>query len=108
MTFAGIAISRVGLKPRHSVKKPSFRAIFLSPSKVELNVLRCVSSTAQSAMAVAAGTAPFPLAKQNCALSPTQNTSRQHAVIPRSGGSFLNELEYAWNFERLRGENCGA
>ena len=43
-------MSRVGLKPRHSVHIPSLRAIFRSPSMVELNVRRCDSSAAQPEM----------------------------------------------------------
>lgn len=48
MTFPGTAIIKVGERPLHNVKIPSFRAIFLKPSRVELKVLRCVSSAAQS------------------------------------------------------------
>jgi hypothetical protein len=48
MTFAGMAMTRVGLNPRQRVDGPSFLAIFRSPSKVLVNVFACDSSTAQS------------------------------------------------------------
>jgi hypothetical protein len=35
---------------------------------------------------------------QNWALSPNQNTSRQQAVTPRSGGNRLKEAVYAEKF----------
>ena len=56
---------------------------------MDVKVLRCVSSTAQSAVVAVA----LLLAMQNSALSPTQKTSRQHAVTPKSGGSCLNDVE---------------
>lgn len=92
-------MSRVGLRPRHSDRDPSCRDILRSPSRVDVNVLRCVSSAAQSD-ARAAGEwlmlgARFCPTMQNWALSPTQNTSRQHDVTPIFGGSSLKALELA-------------
>jgi hypothetical protein len=108
MTLPGTAIANVGVNPRHNVVGPSFRAIFLMPSNVELNVLRCVSSTAQSA-AIPSLAVPLP-AKQKSPLFPTKKTSLQHAVTPRFGGSSLKSFKfavYAGNFERLRGDGVG-
>lgn len=89
-------MSNVGLRPRHSELTPSFLAILRNPSRVELNVLRCVSSTAHSDAAVAAEAAsilvPVELIMQNWALLLTQKTSRQQAVTPRFGGRLLNEV----------------
>lgn len=95
MTFAGTAITRVGLNPRHKDNAPSFRAILRSPSIVEVNVRFWVSSTAHSA----ADAVPLFPAKQNWALSPNQNTSRQQAVTPSSGGNRLKEVVYWEKFE---------
>ena len=93
MTFAGTAMTIVGLSPRHKVVRPSLRAILRRPSSVVVNVLRCDSSIAHSELAVAAlliGPALAP-ATQNDALLLTQKTSRQHAVTPRFGGRLLND-----------------
>jgi len=88
MIFAGTVMSSVGDKPRHNVLIPSFRAIFLNPSNVELKVLLWVSSTAHSAPATL--TSPnFGAAKQYSALLVAKNTSRQQAVTPRLGGGVL-------------------
>lgn len=87
MTLPGTAIANVGVSPRHNVVGPSFRAIFLIPSNVELNVLRCVSSTAHP---VAASVLAIPLpARQKSPLFPTKKTSLQHAEMPKFGGSSL-------------------
>lgn len=99
MTFAGMAMTRVGERPRQREPSPSFRAIFRNPSNVELNVFWRVSSIAQSAMgkeaeeedpcgkAAILGT-EFSAAMQKEEVLLTQKTSRQHAVTPRFGGSF--------------------
>lgn len=90
-------MTRVGLRPRHRELRPSLRAILRRPSSVEVNVLRLVSSTAQSAAEGPAllGAAALMLlrlgsAMQKRALLLTQNTSRQQAVTPRFGGRLLN------------------
>ncbi len=49
MTFAGMAMTSVGERPRHRDVRPSLRAILRRPSRVEVKFLRRVSSTAQSA-----------------------------------------------------------
>ena len=88
----------MGERPRQREPSPSFRAIFRKPSKVELNVLWRVSSTAQSTRgrdaeedgcekAVMVGTA-FSAAMQKDEVLLTQKTSRQQAVTPRFGGKF--------------------
>lgn len=103
MTFAGIAITKVGERPRQRELSPSFRAIFRNPSNVELNVLWRVPSTAQSAIgidaaedgcekAAVAGT-EFSATMQTEEVLLTQKTSRQHAVTPRFGGKF-SKVEY--------------
>src|SRR3569833_2312573 len=88
MMFAGTAMAREGDRPRHDVVKPSLRAIFLSPSSVELKVRCCGCSTAQS-VAPAGGTPIPPIlvpATQYSALLFIKKTSRQHAVTPRLDG----------------------
>src|SRR6478735_8415640 len=83
--FEGTAMTSVGDSPRQRVVTPSLRAIFRRPSKVELKVRRCTSSTAHSA---GAGGATIPsilgAARQNSALPPEKKTSRQQDVIPSS------------------------
>ena len=90
-------MTRVGLRPRHRDRGPSLRAILRRPSRVEVNVLRLVSSTAHSAddeAALLGAAAPMAVrlgpAMQKRALLLTQNTSRQQAVTPRFGGRLLN------------------
>jgi hypothetical protein len=48
--FPGTVIASVGDNPRHSVVIPSFRAIFLRPSNVELNdlLLDCALCSSES------------------------------------------------------------
>ena len=89
-------MTRVGESPRHSELTPSLRAIFRSPSNVEVKVLRRVSSTAQSAAelegemtGVLMAAVGEPAAMQTEVLL-TQKTSRQHAVTPRFGGRLAN------------------
>lgn len=92
MTFAGIAMRSVGDKPRQRDGKPSFRAILRRPSSVEVNVLRRVSSTAQSAAEVpGAFVREGEVAMQYGEALFTQKTSRQHEVTPMFGGRFVNE-----------------
>jgi hypothetical protein len=96
MTLAGMAIMRVGLRPLQRVKTPSFRAIFRRPSSVEFMVRRCVSSAAQSEAAAdmagcKAAVEGLGAATQNCEEFCTQKTSRQQALTPRSGGSWMKE-----------------
>ena len=97
-------MSKVGESPRHRESVPSLRAIFLSPSKVELNVFWRETSAAQSAVAVSVADAAeedregFKAvnvlveeaaegpATQNGEVLVTQNTSRQQAVTPRLVG----------------------
>lgn len=100
MTFAGIDMARVGESPRQSDVGPSFRAILRRPSRVELKVLRRVSSTAQSAawagseemeglrVVTVAEEERLPgfVAMQNGEVLLTQKTSRQQAVTPRFRG----------------------
>lgn len=107
-------MTRVGLRPRHRDLGPSFRAIFRSPSRVDVNVLRLVSSTAQSAAneAVLLGAAALMalrlgLAMQKRALLLTQNTSRQQAVTPRLGGRLLNAVGFAEGIVAGRKEEAG-
>lgn len=107
MTFAGIAITRVGERPRHRAAGPSFLATLRRPSNVEVKVLLRVSSTAQSAAAEFVGDARAGLRPVNVEVEPapeldklgvaaiqkgealfTQKTSRQQAVTPRLGGRF--------------------
>lgn len=90
-------ITRVGDSPRHSELIPSLRAIFRSPSNVEVKVLRRVSSIAQSAaeagdemMAVLATAEGDSAAMQTEEVLLTQKTSRQQAVTPRFGGRLAN------------------
>src|SRR5580692_7848426 len=94
MILAGTVITRVGDNPRHKVVIPSLRAIFRSPSKVEVNARLCVSSTAHSAPLTTAVPFPNPLylvpATQYSAWLFMKNTSRQHAVTPRFGGRVVN------------------
>lgn len=88
-------MTRVGESPRHSELIPSLRAIFRSPSNVEVKVLRRVSSTAQSAAedgemaGVLMAAEGEPAAMQTEVLL-TQKTSRQHAVTPMFGGRLVN------------------
>lgn len=94
MTLAGTAITRVGLRPRHNELRPSCLAILRSPSRVEVKVLRCVSSTAHSVTEAEDSDATLEeegVATQNWALLLTQKTSRQHAVTPRLVGRLLKE-----------------
>lgn len=85
-------MTRVGDSPRHSELIPSLRAIFRSPSTVDVKVLRRVSSTAQSVteteeeMMVEGESA----AMQTEGVLLTQKTSRQQAVTPRFGGRLTN------------------
>jgi hypothetical protein len=88
-------MTRVGLSPRHSVRGPSFLAIFRKPSKVLVNVLLCASSAAQAC--VEDVTAVFDItvilgapATQYGALLLTQKTSRQQEEMPKFGGRFAN------------------
>ena len=93
MMLPGTDMTRVGERPRHSVVKPSCRAIFLKPSSVELKVLRCTCSTAQSAE-TAAPVAEGPTgATQPSTLLFMKNTSLQHAVTPRLEGRKAFGLE---------------
>src|SRR3954453_16003671 len=87
MIFPGTVIRSVGESPRHNVVIPSFRAIFLSPSNVELNARFCVSSTAHS---VPANSPILGPARQYSPLFVAKKTSRQHAVTPRFGDEVLN------------------
>jgi len=89
MMFPGTVIASVGDNPRHNVVIPSFRAIFLRPSNVELNDLLCVSSTAHSAPPKVISPT-FGPAMQYSALLFAKKTSRQQAVTPRFGGRELN------------------
>jgi hypothetical protein len=89
MIFPGTVIANVGDSPRHNVVMPSFRAIFLNPSNVELNVFLCVSSTAHSAPTRLISPT-FGPAMQYSALLFAKKTSRQQAVTPRFGGRVLN------------------
>ena len=96
MTLAGIAMTSVGESPRQRDEGPSFRAIFRSPSRVELKDLRWVSSTTQSATwMVSDGMDGLRVAKvaeeerltgfaamQKGEVLLTQKTSRQQAVTP--------------------------
>lgn len=84
-------MTRVGDNPRHKVVIPSFRAIFRSPSKVELNVRFCVSSTTHSALASAFTSPTFDSAMQYSAVLFAKKTSRQHAVTPRFAGIGLKD-----------------
>jgi hypothetical protein len=94
MTFAGIAITKVGLSPRHRVRGPSFRAIFRSPSNVEVKVFRCVSSAAHAAtdlFVVVSVIEMLGAATQKLALLEIQKTSLQQADMPRFGGALVKE-----------------
>lgn len=87
MIFAGTVITKVGDNPRHKEVTPSLRAIFRSPSNVELYDRFCVSSTAHSAPI-----APIlGAAMQYSTLFVAKKTSLQHAVTPRFGGSVLKD-----------------
>lgn len=105
--FDGTVMSRVGESPLHRVVIPSFLAIFRSPSKVELNVFFCVSSTAHSAPPIVPdlgaamhSSPPLLVAKK---------TSLQHAVIPRFGGNELKggREDVASSRMALRGDGDG-
>ena len=82
-------MTNVGDKPLHSVRGPSFCAIFRSPSQVLLMVLRSTSSTAQTRSAGLIGAMVGP-ATHSGALLFIQKTSLQHAEIPRFGGTSRN------------------
>lgn len=89
--LAGTVISSVGERPRQSVVTPSLRAIFLSPSIVELMVLLWASSTAQStagpeAAAVGDRDPALWATRQYSTLLVEKKTSRQQAVTPRFAG----------------------
>jgi hypothetical protein len=89
-----MAMTSVGLSPRHNVLGPSFRAIFRNPSKVDVNVFCCASSAAHAATDLFV--APWVNdtagdATQYGVLFDTQKTSRQHDDIPRLGGKLVNE-----------------
>jgi hypothetical protein len=83
-------MTSVGDNPRHNVVIPSFRAIFRSPSNVELKVRFCVSSTAHPTP-VAFNSPNLGPAMQNSALLFAKKTSRQQAVTPRFGGRLLKD-----------------
>lgn len=107
-------MTRVGLRPRHRDLGPSLRAIFRRPSRVEVKVLRLVSSTAHSVADEAAllgAAAPMALrlgpAMQKRALLLIQNTSRQQAVTPRFGGRLLNVLGRGEGVDVVRKEEGG-
>ena len=114
MTLAGMAIARVGERPRHRDERPSCREIFRKPSRVEVKVLWRAVSTTQSAavpeadelegdierlraVLVAEGEA---LAIQKGEVLLTQKTSLQQAVTPMFGGRFANDGNL---FGRLKG-----
>ena len=110
MTLAGMAISSVGLRPRHNDVSPSFLAILRRPSYVEVNVRRRVSSTAQSATEdVVVWERELRVAVGEATQYPeelfTQKTSRQQEVTPRFGGRLekLGEVERV-DVRRGRGE----
>ena len=86
-------MTRVGERPLHRDVIPSCRAIFCNPSRVELNVLRRASSTAQSAVDASEelNMAEGLVAMQKDEALFTQKTSRQQAVTPRFGGRFEKE-----------------
>ena len=111
-------MTRVGERPRQREVTPSLRAILRRPSRVEVNVLRRVSSTAQSAVAeederdvFKAGEISEPaeeaLARQKREVLLTQNTSRQQAVTPRLGGRFVKFEKFIGSGEGLRGSLGG-
>ena len=87
ITFAGMAMTRVGDRPRQRDVGPSLRAILRRPSKVEVNVFLRVSSTAQSeamaglSVAMVADEEGLAAMQKGEVLS-TQKTSRQQAVTP--------------------------
>jgi hypothetical protein len=101
MTLAGTAITKVGLRPLHSVLGPSFLAIFRIPSNVLVKVLLCASSAAHAEaevipvldMTVMLGVP----ATQYGALLLTQKTSRQQEDMPRLGGKFVKD----WGFSSV-------
>jgi hypothetical protein len=82
-------MTRVGERPLHSVRGPSFCAILRRPSHVLLIVLRSTSSTAHTASAGLRGVRVGP-ATQMGALWLIQKTSRQQVEIPRFGGRSRN------------------
>lgn len=86
----------MGLSPRHNDLVPSFRAIFLRPSIVDVNLVFCVSSAAHAAIDLFGSLSVIDMAgvaTQYAVLLDTQNTSRQHEVMPRLGGRFVKEYE---------------
>jgi len=89
--LAGTVMTNVGDSPRHKVVIPSFRAIFRSPSKVELNDRLCVSSTAHSAPTDLLISPILGAAMQYSAVLVAKKTSRQHAVTPKFGGRVLSD-----------------
>ena len=105
MTLAGIAMTRVGDRPRQRDVGPSFRAIFRKPSSVEVKVFRLVSSTAQSVAGVtdvevreglrvarvAEEDSLGAAAMQKGEVLFTQKTSRQQAVTPRFFGRLVKD-----------------
>lgn len=88
-------MSRVGLNPLQSVVNPSFLAILRKPSRVELNVRRCVSSATHSDISISftATEAVGSEATQNWLLLGTQKTSRQQAVMPVLEGRWANDVD---------------
>lgn len=123
ITLPGIAITRVGDKPRHSDRVPSFLAIFRKPSNVELKDFCREASAAQLAADVSAaveedvaiegfnavnvvGKEFEELATQNGDVLVTQKTSRQQAVTPRLEGRFLKAGESFKGSEYDFGEFC--
>ena len=96
MTFAGMAITRVGDRPRQRDVGPSFRAILRRPSNVEVNVFLRVSSTAQSEAMAGLRVATVAdeeglAAMQKGEVLFTQKTSRQQAVTPIFLGKLAND-----------------
>lgn len=107
----------VGERPRHRAAGPSLLATLRRPSRVEVNVLLRVSSTAQSAAAVFEGDTRAELRLVDVEADPepgvaklgvaaiqkgevlfTQKTSRQQAVTPRFGGRFAKLAREAEGF----------
>ena len=93
ITLAGIAMSRVGERPRQRLAVPSYFAIFTNPSQVPVKLRRDVSSIAQASVK-AVDVELEGEAIQNSALLGFQKTSRQQAVTPVSVGS---RAQVDWN-----------
>ena len=97
MTLAGMAMTRVGDRPRQRDVGPSLRAIFRRPSKVEVNVFLRDSSMAQSEAMAGLRVAMVAdeeglAAMQKGEVLFTQKTSRQQAVTPIFLGRLLKEV----------------